>query len=146
MTEPFWKRKSLTEMSHDEWESLCDGCARCCLHKVQDEDTDEVFYTDVACRLLDMETCRCSDYNNRAKKVVECLVLVADRPEAFQWLPASCAYRRLSKGKSLPEWHPLITGDPDSIHEAGISIRDFAVSENEMTEWSIVQDLGANEN
>jgi hypothetical protein len=92
-----------------------------------------------------METCRCSDYKHRAKEVVECLVLVADRPEAFQWLPASCAYRRLSKGKDLPNWHPLITGDPDSVHEAGISIRDFAVSENEMTEWSIVQDLGANE-
>jgi uncharacterized cysteine cluster protein YcgN (CxxCxxCC family) len=92
-----------------------------------------------------MDACRCSDYKNRAKEVAECLVLVADRPEAFQWLPASCAYRRLSRGKGLPDWHPLVTGNPDSVHEAGISIRDFAVSENEMTEWSIVQDLGANE-
>jgi uncharacterized cysteine cluster protein YcgN (CxxCxxCC family) len=125
MTEPFWKRKSLAEMTGEEWESLCDGCALCCLHKVQDEDTDEIFYTDIACRLLNMDTCRCTDYGNRAREVVECLVLVADQPEAF--------------------WHPLITGNPDSVHESGISIRDFAVSENEMTEWSIMKDLGANE-
>ncbi len=145
MTDQFWKRKSLTEMTRAEWESLCDGCALCCLHKVQDEDTDEVFYTDIACRLLDLEACRCTDYANRAKEVSECLVLVADKPEEFRWLPASCAYRRLANGQDLPEWHPLITGRQQSVHEAGISIRDFAASENEATEWSILQDLGANE-
>ena len=145
MTDQFWKRKSLTEMTPEEWESLCDGCALCCLHKVQDEDTDEVFYTDIACRLLDLDACRCTDYANRAKEVSECLVLFADKPEEFRWLPASCAYRRLAQGQELPEWHPLITGRKESVHEAGISIKGFAASENDATEWSILQDLGANE-
>jgi hypothetical protein len=142
MTDEFWKRKSLAEMSHTEWESLCDGCALCCMHKLEDEDTGVVYYTDVACRLLDIERCRCTDYANRAAKVRECLVLSADSRQAFRWLPASCAYRRLADGKDLPQWHPLITGRAESVHEAGISMLGRAVSENDTTEWSVLQQLG----
>lgn len=142
MTDAYWKRKSLSEMTDDEWEGLCDGCALCCMHKLEDEETGEVYYTDVACRLLDLETCRCVDYAKRAKEVAECFVLSADEPEMFSWLPATCAYRRLENGQDLPEWHPLITGDPESVHEAGISVRGKVVSENETKLFTVLQKLG----
>ena len=141
MNDQFWKRKSLSEMTAAEWESLCDGCGLCCMLKVQDEDTGDVFYTDVACRLFDIETCRCTDYANRAKQVADCLVLTPDEKEAYEWLPDSCAYRRLANGQELPGWHPLITGRPESVHEAGISMQGKATSENDADEWTVLRSV-----
>jgi len=141
MTDEFWKRKSLAEMSKTEWESLCDGCALCCLQKLEDEETGDVYFTDIACKLLDTDACRCTDYANRAKLVSTCLVLSADEPEAFRWLPGTCAYRLLAEGKSLPGWHPLITGNPDSVHKAGISAKGKCVSETETAQYSVLRQL-----
>lgn len=143
MADAFWEDKTLAEMSGDEWEALCDGCALCCLQKLEDEDTGDVYFTDIACKLLDTKACRCGDYANRAKRVSMCLVLSPDRPEAFRWLPDSCAYRRLAEGKDLPVWHPLITGDPESVHEAGISARGKVVSEIETQQWTVLHKLAA---
>lgn len=141
MNDEFWKRKSLSEMSNDEWESLCDGCALCCLKKIEDEETGDVYFTDIACKLLDTSLCRCTDYPNRARLVSDCLVLSADRPELYRWLPGSCAYRRLAEGKELPDWHPLITGDPESVHAAGISARGKVVSETATGQWTVLRQL-----
>lgn len=141
MGEPFWKLKSLGEMSQDEWESLCDGCALCCLQKLEDEDTGDIYFTDLACRLLDTGTCRCTNYPARRREVPGCLQLSASEPGLFRWLPKSCAYRRLAEGKPLPDWHPLLTGDPGSVHKAGISARGKVVSETETSEWSVLRRL-----
>ncbi|MEE8387722.1 MAG: YcgN family cysteine cluster protein [Acidiferrobacterales bacterium] len=125
----FWESKSLHDMDEAEWESLCDGCGRCCLTKLEDNDTGEVFFTNVACKLLDTDTCRCGDYTNRKQRVPACFVLDAESLSDYSYLPPTCAYRLLSTGKSLPHWHPLITGTPDSVHQAGISVRGKVVSE-----------------
>ncbi|NJM34784.1 MAG: YcgN family cysteine cluster protein [Rhodomicrobium sp.] len=129
---PFWKRKRLHEMSPGEWESLCDGCARCCLIKLEDEDTGELAYTRVACKLLDIGACRCTSYEDGASKVPDCLTLTPEGASSLQWLPETCAYRRLANGEDLDWWHPLVSGRTDSVHEAGISVRGFAVSERKI--------------
>ncbi len=126
---PFWETKTLQEMTVAEWESLCDGCGLCCLIRFEDEETGEVIPTRVACKLLDQHLCRCKDYANRKAYVPDCIKLTPWNIEALSWMPKSCAYRRLHEGRSLPAWHPLITGDPESVHKAGVSIRDQTVSE-----------------
>lgn len=125
----FWEHKRLEQLNDAEWEALCDGCGRCCLHKLQSQDDGSVHYTRVACRLLDLGTCSCGDYVNRRDHVPDCISLRGAPPETFDWLPATCAYRRLARGEPLPAWHPLLTGDPLSVHLAGVSVAGWAVSE-----------------
>ena len=125
----FWQTKTLTEMTHDEWESLCDGCGKCCLHKLEDEDTGEVHYTHVACRLLSLNTCRCTNYTQRTQLVPDCLDLKQHEISEFGWLPSTCAYRLVAEGDDLPTWHPLVSGMPSSVVNAGVSIRSFAIPE-----------------
>ena len=125
---PFWTTKTLAEMTPQEWESLCDGCGRCCLHKLRDE-TDALSYTNVSCRLLDTDTCRCSDYPRRQRRVPDCVSLTPAALAEIDWLPPSCAYRRVAQGRGLAWWHWLVSGDPDTVHTAGISVRGRVVDE-----------------
>ena len=130
---PFWQRKSLQEMTRAEWESLCDGCGRCCLNKLIDDNTDQIHTTAVACRLLDLDTAQCKNYKHRRKFVSDCIMFTpATLHEHFPWLPDSCAYLLLAKGYELPEWHPLITGDSESVHHSGFSIKGKVISEEEV--------------
>ena len=128
---PFWRTKSLEEMSGPEWESLCDGCGRCCMVKLEDDETGTVRYTDVGCTLLDGETCRCRDYAHRQAKVADCLQLTPRAVRTLRWLPETCAYRVLAEGGDLAPWHPLRSGDPESVHRAGISVRGEVVGPEE---------------
>jgi len=126
----FWERIPLRKLTAKEWEALCDGCGKCCLNKLEDAETGEVVFTRVACRLLDDETCRCAHYEVRKSIVPECVVLTpANISDIAYWMPASCAYRRLWEGKPLADWHPLVSGDPDSVHRAGISVQGWTVPE-----------------
>jgi hypothetical protein len=129
--QPFWKTKTLDAMTRAEWESLCDGCGRCCLHKLRDEETERLAWTEVACRLLDTRSCQCSDYPNRRQKVPDCVKLTPKKLATIDWLPPSCAYRLLAEGRPLMWWHPLVSGTRDTVHEAGISVRGRAVRERD---------------
>jgi uncharacterized protein len=130
----FWREKTLTELSAAEWESLCDGCARCCMIKLEDEDTGEVHYTNLVCDLLDTATCRCTRYPQRHELVPDCIEFDADLAAGLQWLPANCAYRRVAEGLDLLEWHPLVSGRADSVHEAGISVRGKVIHQGQVHE------------
>lgn len=130
----FWELKSLHEMTQDEWESLCDGCAKCCLHKLEDEEDGQVYYTDVACQYLDTTTCRCQQYPKRQQLVPDCINLKPEEVTDFFWLPSSCAYRLLAEGQPLPSWHPLLSGSDNSVHLAGVSVRGKVISEARIAE------------
>lgn len=128
-TPDFWNTKDLADMTEPQWEALCDGCGRCCLNKLEDEISGMTFYTSVACHLLDTRNCRCRNYPARTSLVPDCLTLQPDNLAQISWLPASCAYRRLAEGKPLEWWHPLVSGDPSTVHQAGISVRGRVISE-----------------
>lgn len=128
----FWKNKALAEMSEEEWESLCDGCGKCCLVGLEDEDTGEIYLTDVACKLLDGRTCRCKDYLNRKAFVPDCVKLTPENVPTLSWLPRTCAYRLVHEGRDLYPWHPLLTGDPESVHAANVSVRGKTRPEGRM--------------
>ena len=128
----WWHTRSLHELDPQQWEALCDGCARCCLHKLEDEETGELFFTAVRCRYLDGERCRCTAYANRVRLVPNCVRLDHHSVADFHWLPATCAYRLRARGERLPDWHPLVSGDPGSVHAAGISVRGRTISERDV--------------
>lgn len=134
---PFWEEKTLAEMNEAEWEALCDGCGRCCLIKLEDEDSGEIITSDVHCRLLDGDTCACSDYENRKAKVPDCIKLTPENILEIKWIPRTCAYRRIAEGKGLAWWHPLISGTMQTVEDVGVSVRGRTMSELDVEagEW-----------
>ena len=138
---PFWKSKTLAEMTRAEWESLCDGCGRCCLNKIEDEDTGQFHYTRAACKLLDLGTCRCTDYENRQSKVPDCVALTPENVGRLGWLPSTCAYRLLDEGKPLAWWHPLVSGTQATVAEAGITVTGEAYTEEGIAVEDLVEHL-----
>jgi uncharacterized cysteine cluster protein YcgN (CxxCxxCC family) len=129
---PFWQRKKLAEMTRPEWESLCDGCGKCCLHKIEDFVSAKISYTNVACRLFDSEQCRCTDYANRTTQVPDCVKLTPENISTLRWMPSTCAYRLLDEGKDLEWWHPLVSGDPETVAKAGMSVKGRTVDEEDI--------------
>ena len=129
---PFWETVPLEKMTRAQWESLCDGCGKCCVHKLEDDETGQLFPTNVACRLLDPRTALCKDYPNRKAHVPECVRLTPAKLDTIDWLPSSCGYLRVHRGQGLADWHPLVSGDPNSVHRAGISVRGKTVSEDDV--------------
>jgi len=128
MPKPFWQLP-LSELGSEQWEALCDGCAQCCLVKLEDDENGDIYHTAVSCQLLDIEQCRCQDYVHRLQRIPDCAQVSLEKPEQFEWMPKTCAYRLRYEGKALPEWHPLISGFAASVHEAGISVKSYAISE-----------------
>lgn len=134
MTARFWETTPLSAMTTAQWESLCDGCGKCCVIKLEDVDDGQIYYTDVGCTLLDGKTCRCKDYANRKSIVSDCVILTPEKLEDLPWMPKSCAYRRLHEGRGLPDWHPLVTGDPESTIKAGKSVQGKIIPEGSLAD------------
>jgi uncharacterized cysteine cluster protein YcgN (CxxCxxCC family) len=132
--ERFWKRKTLAQLDKEEWESLCDGCGLCCLQKLEDEEDGSVYYTRIACRLLDLQSCRCTDYSNRRASVPDCIELSVRDAAEFKWLPPTCAYRLVGEGKDLPLWHYLVCGDREQVHAERISQAGRMLAEGSVPE------------